>query len=133
VACLVLHLGQQDRLALEGGRAADPVALRLHPDDLGVRVLGDLADQRLAVAVGHPVARLDLLLGGDDGVEIGREVAVAGGSPRVGSCVQRPLSGADLAEQGGVAIVRRKVGAVHGTKCYSRYPPAQEVCNTTAL
>ena len=32
-------------------------------------MLGDLADQRLAVALGHVVARLDPLVGGDEGVE----------------------------------------------------------------
>ena len=34
-----------------------------------MRVLGDLADQRLAVGVGHPVLRLDALLGVDLGLE----------------------------------------------------------------
>jgi hypothetical protein len=71
VAGLVLHLRQEDRLALERWRPADPVALRLHADDLRVRVLRDLADQALAVVVGHPVARLDLLIGRDHGVEPG--------------------------------------------------------------
>ena len=52
VAGLVLHLGDEDRLAPQRRRPRDPVALRLHPDDLRVRVLGDLPDQRLAVASG---------------------------------------------------------------------------------
>ena len=59
VAGLVLHLGHQDRLAAQAGGAADPVALGLHADDLGVGVLGDLPDQRLAVGLGHVVAGLD--------------------------------------------------------------------------
>ena len=62
VAGLVLHLGQQDRLAPQARRPGEPVALGLHPDDLAVRVLGDLPDQRRAVGVGHVVARLDALL-----------------------------------------------------------------------
>ena len=53
VAGLVLHLGHQDRLAAQARRPADPVALGLHADDLGVRVLGDLADQG---ACGRPPA-----------------------------------------------------------------------------
>jgi hypothetical protein len=57
---LVLHLGQQDRLALQRRGAGDPVALGQLADDLGMRVLADLADQRLAIALGHPVLRLDL-------------------------------------------------------------------------
>jgi hypothetical protein len=42
---LVLHLGHQDRLAAQARRTGDPVALRLHADDLGMGVLRDLADQ----------------------------------------------------------------------------------------
>ena len=63
VPALVLHFRKQDRLALERGRAADPIPLGEHPDDLGVGVLRDLPDERLAVRLGHPVARLDLLVG----------------------------------------------------------------------
>jgi hypothetical protein len=73
---LVLHLGQQDRLAPQRRRPGQPVALRLHADDLGVRVLGDLAHQRLPVRLRHPVARLDPLLGGDRPLEVGLEVEV---------------------------------------------------------
>ena len=42
VATLVLHLGQQDDLALQRRRPADPAALRLHADHFGVGVLGNL-------------------------------------------------------------------------------------------
>ena len=69
VAALVLHLGDQDRLAQQRGRARDPVALRQHADDLGMGVLRDLPDQRLAVGLGHPVLGLDLLLGVDPRLE----------------------------------------------------------------
>ena len=82
VAGLVLHLGHQDRLAAQAGRPGDPVALGLHADDLGVRVLGDLADQRLAVALGHPVARLDPLVGGDQRVEAGLHAVLSVGRCR---------------------------------------------------
>ena len=79
VAGLVLHLGHQDGLAAQTGRAGDPVALGLHADDLGVRVLGDLADQRPPVGLGHLVARLDASLVGEQGGEaVG--VALADGS-----------------------------------------------------
>ncbi|CPM42962.1 Uncharacterised protein [Bordetella pertussis] len=56
---LVLHLGQQDRLALERRRAGDPVALGQHADDLGMGVLGNLAHQGLAIGLGHPVLGFD--------------------------------------------------------------------------
>jgi len=59
MAALVLDLGQQDGLALERGRAGDPVALGQHANDLGVGVLADLAHQGLAVVLGHPVLGLD--------------------------------------------------------------------------
>ena len=39
VSALVLHLGDQHRLAFQARRARDPVALREHPDDLRVGVL----------------------------------------------------------------------------------------------
>jgi hypothetical protein len=93
VAGLVLHLGEQDGLALQRRGAADPVALGLHADDLGVRVLGDLADQRPAVRVGHGVARLDLLVGGDHLVERGV------GEPRGGGPAQVGLGRLDLVQQ----------------------------------
>ena len=70
VAGLVLHLRDEDRLAAQRRRAGDPVALGLHADDLRVGVLRDLADQGLAVLVGHRVARLDALVGRDERVEV---------------------------------------------------------------
>jgi hypothetical protein len=70
VTRLVLDLGDQDGLAAEAGRPGDPVALGLHADDLGVGVLGDLPDERLAVRLRHPVARLDTLVGGDELIEV---------------------------------------------------------------
>ena len=63
VARLVLHLGQQDRLAFQGGRAGDPVALGQLADNLGMGVLADLADQCAAIVIGHPVLGLDLFIG----------------------------------------------------------------------
>ncbi len=69
MAALVLDLGDQDRLAQERGRARDPVAFRQHADDLGMGVLRDLADQRPAVGLGHPVLGLDLLFGIDPRLE----------------------------------------------------------------
>ena len=70
VAGLVLHLRHQDRLATQAGRAADPVALRLHADDLGVGVLRDLPHQRAPVGLGHLVARLDPAVVGQEPVEV---------------------------------------------------------------
>ena len=69
VAALVLHLGEQRRLAPQARRAGDPVALGQHADDLGMRVLRDLADQGAPVGLGHPVVGLDLLLGVDPRLE----------------------------------------------------------------
>ena len=77
VAGLVLHLGEEDGLALQRGRAGDPVALGELADDLGMGVLADLADQRLAVALGHPLLGLDLLVAVDallEGALLGRHL-----------------------------------------------------------
>jgi hypothetical protein len=63
VPAFVLNLRHQHGLAAQRRRPRDPVAFRQHADDLGVRVLGDLADERLTVGVGHPVFRLDALFG----------------------------------------------------------------------
>ena len=91
-------------MRLSDGRTGDPVALRLHADDLGVRVLGDLPDQRLAVRLGHPVARLDLLVGRDDRVEVVLEVAV----PRRQRHCRRPdqglLGAVDLLKERGEIV-----------------------------
>src|SRR6266567_4018068 len=65
VARLVLHLGHQDRLALQARRSRDPVALWQHADDLRVRVLRDLPDQGPPIGLGHPVLGLDLDVGID--------------------------------------------------------------------
>ena len=69
VARFVLDLGHQDRLALQGRRARDPVALGQHADDLRVRMLRNLPDQRLAIGLGHPVLGLDLDVGVDSRLE----------------------------------------------------------------
>ena len=69
MAGLILHLGHEDGLALERRRAADPVGLRLHADDFGVRVLGNLTRQGLAVGSRHPVGGLDAGVFGDELVE----------------------------------------------------------------
>ena len=65
VAAFVLHFGEQCRLAAQRRRARDPVAFGQHADDFGMRVLGDLPRQRLAIGCRHPVVRLDALLGID--------------------------------------------------------------------
>ena len=65
VAAFVLHFGQQCRLAAQRWRTRDPVAFGKHADDFGMRVLGDLPRQRLAVGSRHPVVRLDALVGVD--------------------------------------------------------------------
>ena len=67
------------RIALRrsGRGAGDPVALGLHADDLGVGVLGDLADQRLPVLLRHRVAWLDPLVGGDERIEVTSDLLAA--------------------------------------------------------
>ncbi len=45
VAAFILHLGDQNGFAQQRRRASDPIALRQHADDLGMRVLGDLANR----------------------------------------------------------------------------------------
>ena len=77
---LILHLRQQRRLAPQGRRARDPVALRQHADDFGMRVLADLADQRAAIGLRHPVVRLDALLGIDARLEAVRGFAGVDGA-----------------------------------------------------
>jgi hypothetical protein len=102
---LVLDLGHEDGLAAQRGRARDPVGLRLHADDLGVGVLRYLADQRRAVGVGHPVARLDALVGGHGGVE-GRLVRI----------------GADGVGGAGLGAVRLCAGRLVGGCCRHEVP-----------
>ncbi len=65
VAALVLHLGQQNHLASQIGGAGDPCAFGQHAHHFAVGMLGDHADELLAIGVGHPVARFDLLAAGD--------------------------------------------------------------------
>src|SRR5580698_7427349 len=65
MAAFVLHFGDQNRLALQGWGASDPIALGQHADDFRMRVLGNLTNQGIAIARRHPVLGLDLLLGVD--------------------------------------------------------------------
>ncbi len=78
MAGLVLDLGEELRLALEGRGARHPIALGLHADDFGMGVLGNLPDQRAAVLLRHPVVRLDLLLGVDARLKRGEFFRVLG-------------------------------------------------------
>jgi hypothetical protein len=64
------------------GARVTQLPLGLHADDLGVGVLGDLADQGLAVRLGHGVPRLDPPVVGDHRVEGG---LLLGGQPRGGA------------------------------------------------
>ena len=59
VADLVLDLRGQGELALQRGRAQDPVALREHAHQLRIAVHLDELDQPGAVLVGHPIVGLD--------------------------------------------------------------------------
>ena len=56
---LVLDLRGERELPLQGRGAEDPVALRQHAHQLGVRVHLDELREALAVLVRHPVAGLD--------------------------------------------------------------------------
>src|SRR5579884_423752 len=62
VTSLILHLGEQDRLATQRRSTRDPIALRLHANDLGMRMLGDLAKHGFAITIGHPVPRFKPLV-----------------------------------------------------------------------
>ncbi len=93
VAALVLHLREQDGLALERRRARDPVALGQHADDLAVRVLADLTDQRLAVALRHPVLRFDEFAARDLGVELGLVLGVPSANAAPAPARLVPLGG----------------------------------------
>ena len=70
VAGLILHLGGQDGLPTKRRGSCDPRTLRLHADDLGVGVLSDLTNERLAVIIGHPVVAFDALICFDHRIEL---------------------------------------------------------------
>ena len=57
---LILHLGQQNRLAFQGWGAGDPIALGQLSYDFRMRMLRDLTDQGFAIARGHPILWLNL-------------------------------------------------------------------------
>ena len=60
VSYLVLHLCGERQLSLERRRPKDPLALGEDAHDLRVAVHLDELDERLAIGIGHRVARLDL-------------------------------------------------------------------------
>ncbi len=62
MTAFILNFGQKDTFAFERGRAGEPVTLGLHTHYFGVGVLGDLANEILAVALRHPIFRFDLFL-----------------------------------------------------------------------
>jgi hypothetical protein len=68
-----------------------------------MRVLADLADQRAAIAFGHRILRLDLLLGVDPGLKGGQKCRVLLGpaigpdqSLRIHACLRDPRLGPSL-------------------------------------
>ncbi len=61
MACLILNLGEQDRLALECRRTGYPIAFRQLADNFRMSMLTDLTDQGLAIAFRHPVRGFDFL------------------------------------------------------------------------
>jgi hypothetical protein len=78
VAGFVLHFGGENRLAAQRRGPGQPRPLGLHADDLGVGVLGDLADEGRAVTLRHPVGRLDALIGVDEFEEARLEFRIPG-------------------------------------------------------
>ena len=66
-------------------------------------MLGDLPDQRLAVGLGHPVARLDLLIRRDDRVEIVLEVG-SGRHVTAGGLLKVPLGAVHLLKERGEIV-----------------------------
>ena len=80
MAAFVLHLGEQRGLAAQRRRARDPVAFGQHADDFGMGVLGNLPGQRLAVGRGHPVVRLDAIVGVDARLELRGAAGVLDGA-----------------------------------------------------
>src|SRR4029079_16566974 len=79
VADLILDLGGERQLALEGRRPGDPRPLREGPHHLGVGVHLDELQGGQAVLVGHPLARLDLLARVDARLELGHAVVIRHG------------------------------------------------------
>ena len=113
MAGLVLDLGVEDGLAAQARGPGDPVALGLHADDLGVRVLGDLAHEGLAVGLGHGVAGLDAAVVGDDRVE---------GAPAAPASGRRPavvlVRGAGVRGAHGVLLgLPTAQSVIHGRPC----------------
>ena len=80
---LVLHLGDERHLPTQRRCAGDPVAFRQHADDFGMRVLRHHPGQLLAVALRHPVLRLDAFASGDTRFEGREEGRIFGGDGRV--------------------------------------------------
>jgi hypothetical protein len=95
MAAFVLHLGQQDGLALERGRARDPVPFGQHADDFTVCVLADLPHQGPAVVGGHPILGLDEFARVDAGVETSLALRLfgAGGGLRRGRFARHRVHG----------------------------------------
>ncbi len=69
MADLVLDLAGQRQLPAQVRSAHDPIALRKHAHELGVRVHLDELQDRGAVLVRHPVIGLDLAATADVSVE----------------------------------------------------------------
>ena len=97
MARLVLHLGEQDRLAPQRRRAGDPIAFGKHADDLAMRMLADLPRQGPSIGLGHPVLGLDELVRCHPRFKGGEQLRVFRGADRLDL-------GAGLAE----------IGRVHG-------------------
>ena len=66
---LILHLGQQNRLAFQGWGAGDPIALGQLSHDFRMRVLRDLTDQGFAITCGHPILWFNLFTCINTGLE----------------------------------------------------------------
>ena len=93
-------VGLVDAVDGQRRRTGDPVTLRQHADDLRMRMLADLADQRAAIRLRHPVVRLDPLLGVDTRLKPPARFAGVG---RVGGGVERlTVHGTNMAHPGSV-------------------------------
>src|SRR5918999_2325742 len=77
VARLVLDLGREGELPAERRGPGDPLPFGQAAHHLRVGVHLDELEERLAILVGHPVPRLDLLAGVDAGFELGPALFVA--------------------------------------------------------